>query len=124
MDAFQTHVRHDNPAPVPTHCITLRSANSLHNSKIYALQAIYFFMFRDIKVLKETVHDLYDYEDEAAFAIYYLLGHTQRYLICSFYCILDNTVKFHLQTELDINSNRKNTLFLAHLSNFSKVHGC
>jgi len=48
---------------------------------------------------------LYDYEDEAACAICYLLVHTQRYLICVFYCIVDNTVKFHLQAELDVNPN-------------------
>jgi len=29
MDAFQAHVRHDSPAPVPTHFIALRSVNSL-----------------------------------------------------------------------------------------------
>jgi len=29
---------------------------------------------------------LYDHEDEAVFAICYLLGHTQRYLICALYC--------------------------------------
>jgi hypothetical protein len=66
---------------------------------------------------------LCDYEDEAAFAICYLLGHIQRYLICALYCILDNTVKFLLQAELDVNSKRRKiTLFLAHLSNFSEVH--
>jgi hypothetical protein len=69
---------------------------------------------------------LYDYDDEAACAICYLLGHTQRYLICAFYCILDNIVKFQLQAELDVNPNRKKiTLFSAHFSNFfSKVHRC
>jgi hypothetical protein len=50
---------------------------------------------------------LYVYEDEAAFAICYLIGHTQRYLICAFYCILDNIVKFHLQAELDVDPNQK-----------------
>jgi hypothetical protein len=68
---------------------------------------------------------LYEYEDETAFAICYLLGQTQRYLTCAFYCILDTVVKFCLQAELDVNSNRKKiTLFLSHLSNFSKVQMC
>jgi hypothetical protein len=62
---------------------------------------------------------LYDYEDEATFAICYLLGHTQGYFICAFYCILDNTVKFHLQTELDINPNRKDYTIFSSFVEFS-----
>jgi hypothetical protein len=66
---------------------------------------------------------LYDYEDEAAFAICYLLGHTKSTL-CAFYCILHNVVKFHSQAKLDVNPNRKIYTIFSSFVEFSKVHRC